>query len=196
MNENILQNLEHLQKQSFFLKEKFSKTENKKWSASTVASELVLQITHLAYSLLGTNERRDIYPTPGIDKGTKDELSDVLFNALNLLSFLNLTIVDINKSMLIIANDTRSSNVTSVLNLMIQSANLWDNVARLDGYKHLDKDCDKTLDQVKLGIAGIIQFIFIIAQQQKVDLICAMKEMFIDADRFIKSHEDKKFKNE
>ena len=76
-----LQTLEDLRIQALALKQSFSKTETKTWTATIVASELVLQTTHLQYALMSPDAQHEVYPTSSVDKGVADELSDVLFNA-------------------------------------------------------------------------------------------------------------------
>lgn len=183
-----IQSLEDLRMRSLNLKQRFSKTEVQKWTPSTVASELILQITHLRYSLLTVSEKEEIFPTVGIDKGLKDELSDVLYNALNVLSFLDLTLFDLKETMGSVGNKQISDEML-IPNLVIQAANAWDSLVRLEGYKHLDQARDYALEQVKWCISGVIRSVILIATQHEIDMVQAMKEMFADAEKFLDSYE-------
>jgi len=189
MNEGLLKDLERLREQSFSLKKKFSKTEEREWGASTVASELVLQTSHLLFSLMSPEERKTVYPTEGVDKGVEDELSDVLFNVLNTLSFLDLTVADLSDQLTILEEDKKNRNmVPSTKSLVIQSNNLWDNIVRFEGYKHIDGSRDGTLELIKIGAAGIIHISFYLAEEHNVDLMNAMEDMFVDASTFLNNY--------
>lgn len=189
MMANITQELEELRKRAFVLKQGFSITEAKKWTASTVASELILQVTHLQYSLMPPNERNGVYPTSGVDKGLEDELSDVLFNALNVISFMDLTLFDIEE----MVETVRYKQISVELllpNLIIQVANIWDNVARLEGYKHLSQSRDNVFKEFMLGIAGVLHTVMLIATYHEIDMVQAMTDMFQDAENFLASYKN------
>lgn len=181
---NEMQGLEELRRRAFVLKQGFSKTEGRRWTASTVASELVLQVTHLQYALMSPNERENVYPTSGVDKGLEDELSDVLFNVLNVMSYLNLTLFDISETIETVGHKQISPELLTP-NLIIQAANIWDNIARLEGYKHLNQARDGLLKEVKLGIAGVLHTVTLITISHKIDMARAMADMFRDAENFL-----------
>lgn len=186
---NTIGDLEELRTRAFVLKQRFSETETRQWTPAIVASELVLQVTHLQYSLMTPDEKLEVYPTKGVDKGLGDELSDVFFNALNILSFLNLTLFDIEESMSTTSYKPVSGRLL-VSNLVIQAANVWDNVARLEGYKHLDREHDDVFEQIKLGISGVIQSTLAIATYHEIDMMRATTEMFLDAEKFLNNYQN------
>lgn len=187
---NTIHSLEELRKSAFVLKQEFSKIEDRKWTASTVASELVLQVTHLQYSLMSSREKEEVFPTNGADKGLEDELSDVTFNALNVISFLGLTLLDLKEAIETVEADKRQLDELLAPNLIIQAANIWDNIARLEGYKHLNQARDNVFKEVKLGIAGVLHFVSLIALRHEIDVRRAMVNMFRDAENFLANYKN------
>lgn len=144
-------------------------------------------MTHLAYSLLSEVERQQIFPANGVDKGLGDELSDVLFNCLNVLSFLDLTFFDIENHIREAKIIEYDKNVRTI-NGIIQAASVWDAIARLEGYKHLDSDSNETFERLKESIGAIIAFVFAIAEENDLDLNQEMIKMFLDAKVFLDSY--------
>ncbi len=190
MTLNEMQGLEELRRRAFALKQGFSKTEERKWTASTVTSELVLQVTHLQYALMSPDEKENVYPTSGVDKGLEDELSDVLFNVLNVISYLDLTLFDISETVEVVSHKQVPAELLTP-NLIIQAANIWDNIARLEGYKHPNQTRNDLLKEVVLGIAWVLHTVTLIAKGHNIDMSRAMTDMFRDAENFLAHYQNK-----
>ena len=188
-------NLTRIQFASKKLKAGFKKTENRDWEASSFASELCFQTTHVCVSVLNSNGKNEyIGPMEGIDKGLDDEIADVLFNIMNLANFLEISVLDC--CMFIDASEYMhlpklDSLEALTMNLTIQAGNLWDTLFRQDGFKHKVLKDTENYVYIKRALAGVLVALLIVAKKVDVDIEKAFREMFDDASTFLNDYAEK-----
>ena len=188
-----LRQIEVLREKAFSLKKGFQKTEQRPWLASTVAAELVLQTTHLAYALADEDIRPHIFPSEGVDKGLSDELSDVLFNIFTLFSFLGLSIYALEAAFSefgvraqVITQD--APTYTIALNMTIQAGVVLDAVMRLDDFKHKDRPDEDIRTCITRGLAGMFLILLHIAARNGIDIYTAFSQMLEEAELFLRNY--------
>ena len=119
--------LESMRKDFFALKKEFAATERLAWDPLTVAGELNLQVSHLTV-VMQSPDLKEKY-APQLDT-VEDEFADVLFNTLNLMSFMGLGTRDVRPFIREITDDD-----TWLARLQMLCGLLWDGVAKDMGYK-------------------------------------------------------------
>ena len=135
----------------FVLKKSFEATERKPWDALTVAGELNLQCAHLNMAVDQKDLSNEYAPQVS---DPSDEFADILFNCLNVLSFLNIPIETVR------IHVTQSDEQSWQQNLSILSGLLWDAVAKNQGYKSYVSETDKnnlSIPKIVGAILGTIQ---------------------------------------
>lgn len=193
-----LNQLSEIQRLSKELKKGFKKTETVPWMLSSFSAELSFQVTHVICSLLNKNGFGSyVLPLDGIDKGINDEIADVLFNIMNTLNYLDLSVSDILSDEIISRSSPlfkiSDSNI-HVMNLAIQAGNLWDASFRGDGYKHKVLTTDENISYIQKSIAGILINLLILAKIEGIDVFESFNEMFKDASSFLTNYKDNTIK--
>lgn len=191
---NIKQ-LGEIQRASKILKKGFKKTESKPWVASSFAAELCFQVTHILCSIINKGRKgRHIAPLAGINKGIDDEIADVLFNIMNLVNFLGLSVADILSCDIILQSEhlfgLKNTYIQS-MNLSIQAGNLWDAVFRKDGYKHKIMKTKDNEAYIQKALAGTLIALLALARVLKIDTKDAFWSMFKDANQFLGNYKGK-----
>jgi len=184
-----------VQKKAQELKNGFKSTESKPWTMSSFSAELCFQVSHVACSILAMEgKEKVIFPLPGVNKGIEDEISDVLFNIMNFANYSNLSVADIlaeyDPASLAELEGTSDLKI-HVLNLTIQSGNLWDACFRNDGYKHTVLTAEENQKYIRKALAGILVSLLLFSKKTSVNVFSSFDDMYDDASKFLKNYKIK-----
>lgn len=181
-----------LKKTSKALKERFKETEDKLWNASTIGSELMIQISHLSCSILNRQKKDHLVkPLKGTDKGIEDELADVLFNLLNISNELKIDPYESLKKVNGLSEIAKQYHKKtffpeeSVINLDIQAGNLLDIILREEDYKHTIRGKNKNRRFLELTFGATLVSLLEIFKLYDIDPVVVFGDMLKDATKFL-----------
>ncbi len=130
------------------LKRHFAETEKQPWDSLTIAGELGLQVAHLGIAMRGDALKNQYAPQL---ESVADEFADVIFNLMNLMSFLE---IDVHSLMKHAKDDVDTNEWYDQLAML--SGLCWDAVAKKTGYKAYSNEQDSEA----LSLEKIISHMF------------------------------------
>lgn len=173
------------------LKERFRKTESKKWNIRTTCLEFIVQLGHLNYVIY--KNCCDL-PCPFIKdtENISDEICDLLFQTFNLANCINLnlseelvkTSLNLKKEMM-----NRSEIIIFIIHHI---GNLCDCVLILEGFKERSNiDNQALINRAKDNIITIYIYLFDLAKMLNIQLDSSFEKMLSDTDNYLRTYEQK-----
>lgn len=170
------------------LKKMFQITENKNWDQFTVLAELNVQFGHLTYLLSDYKEygelNRNIH-------NLGDELSDVLLQIFSLCWKCNINIKEFNYNYSIPQFNNCNDAILAFNTVYGQISEIIMEILEYRHYK-IRYGYSKQKDYLLTNIAKLIEIIFYIGYQFKIDFSYEFDAMFEDASHFLDRFEKSK----
>ena len=184
MKEQVLKFLNNYYDKAIKLKESFKITENKRWTPTTVLSELNVQLGHLSYLIsdnkeYGERERKiDNYG---------DELSDVLLQIIAVCWKLKINLKDYNYDYKKIEF---KDNKEAILSFVTVYGQVSEMIMEKEKFRHYKiRYGYPTQNEFLLdNISKLVEIIFSIADNLKLDLCYEFDEMIKDASKFLDNY--------
>lgn len=167
------------------LKERFKITENKNWDAITVLAELNVQFGHFSYLISSHKEygesKREI-------KDLGDELADILLQLINLSYKLQLKIPEYCYNYKYIKFE---SIPEALLSFNTVYGQISEKVLEINEYRHykIRYNFAKEKDFLCFNIARLLEIVFSIAENLKLNLATEFKKMVNNASMFLDNYE-------
>ena len=185
MKEKIKEFITKYYNKSIELKEKFKITENKAWGPITVLAELNVQLGHLSYLISEYKEYGELNRNIN---SYGDELSDVLLQLITLCWKSKLNIQDYDMEYNI---DTKITDKEAMLIFTNVYGQVSEMVMEVEKYRHYKiRYGYSTQNEFLLyKISQLINLIFIIANNNNIDLNIEYDKMLTDASGFLDRYE-------
>jgi hypothetical protein len=162
----------------------FASTAPQRWTATTAAAELTVQLGHLALCLL----RRRGADTAALDDPQRpisnigDELADVLLATLSVTTLANTQPADLPA----LRSTGRDGEIDRLLRLLIAAGQLAEATMMYDGFRHRPTG---TPPSIAAASASAVAGCEALAHRLGVDLLAEFGVMVADAEAFLRSRD-------